>query len=86
MFGKGSKSDLPQVRGGRGWCASFFRDWLMRVVTADPSALPQQIGEAAATLGPSKSSSELELSSGKDIMQEIKVYIEIGMAMINVRP
>ena len=86
MFGKGSASDLPQGCGGQGRCASFLGDWLMRVVTADPGAPPQQIQEAAAAPDPSESSSELELSSSNDIMQKVKDYVEIGVAMINFRP
>ena len=54
--------------------------------TSNTGTSPQQMRETNATSGPSKSSSELELSSVDDIMQEVEDYTETSMVVINVWP
>ena len=58
----------------------------MRGLASNTGTSPQQMRETDGTSGPSKSSSELKLSSGDDIMQEVEDYTETSMVVINVWP
>ena len=64
MSDRGFEHGQQQGHKGHGRCSSFFSDWLLREGTTDPSL--------------SESSSEGEVNSYDELIQEVKGYNEVG--------